>query len=287
MLDPARPFLISPPFGSYLRSSRAYSVLGSFTRLPRSGWLGRVLRTVRPLGRDPDGTPRGWLNDVGLRNPGWDNVETVRYRTSGGVRSPKNWFIYSLAPLETTDWSHLERWLDDRFNIPLVEINVSCSNIAEYPTLPPDGYIKRLHAATIIWKLPPLPSSVDTALRLADLGARYVHMSNTLPSPAGGISGAALREANLPLVERVASVMLRSGHRAGFDRVSTRPGENLAPNDTIRLAMNGYVEIIAGGGIYAPEHLRQYRDAGATRFSLATTFMLPWRGYGIIGSLGR
>jgi len=250
-LDPARPFLISPPFGTYLRHTRAYSVLGSYTRFPRPGRLGQVLRTVRPLGREPGGEPKGWLNRVGLRNPGWDTCPVGHHDSS--------WSIISLAPLETTDWDHLERWLDQRFHSPSIEINISCPNVDAHPELPDNAVLQRIigGGATIIFKLAPVSSSVTTACYLADLGARYIHLSNTLPTPIGGISGAALREANLPLIERIARVL------------------------------EGAVEIIAGGGIYSPKHLHQYHNAGASRFSLSTAWFWPPRALRVMRSYGR
>lgn len=53
LLDPDRLFLISPPFGSYFRHGRAYSMLGSFTTEPRPGRTGQVLRRCDrcPAGR--------------------------------------------------------------------------------------------------------------------------------------------------------------------------------------------------------------------------------------------
>lgn len=35
--------------------------------------------------------------------------------------------------------------------------------------------------------------------------------------------------------------------------------------------------MIAGGGIYGPQQLRQYQRAGAQHFSLATIWFTPWR----------
>ena len=236
-LDPTLPFLISPPFGAYFRHPRAYSVLGSFTVHPRPGRFGQILRTVRPLWV-PD---ECWVNKIGLRNPGMNSL-------------PKFWRsrrrIVSLAPLVGPDWHAFERWLDERVGQVIVEFNVSCPNVDSHPELPSKHIIKRLLASgcTVIFKLPPVPGSITATAQLAGIGVRYIHLSNTLPSPVGGISGTALREVNLKLVG---------------DAVA-----NLGGEDT---------EIIAGGGIYAPDHVRQYCDAGATRFSTATAWFWPPR----------
>lgn len=240
MLASDKPFFISPPFGSYIGHPRAYSVRGSYTRDARPGRLRQILRTVRPLGYTAEGEPNGWVNKVGLRNPGWNSLPAVG-----------NWpDIISLSPFEETDWHAIERWLDERGQRPIVEINVSCPNIDEHPSLPSQIMSTRLMAAaTIVWKLPPLlETHLTSACWLADLGAKYLHFSNTLPSQVGGISGRALREVNLEIVGDVCS------------------------------SLTSYeIEVIAGGGIYTSKHLQQYRDAGATRFSLSTAWFWPPR----------
>lgn len=243
-LDPDRPFLISPPTGTWFRHHRAYSVIGSFTRYARPGRLGRIVRTVRPV---PSDAGPAWVNKIGLRNPGIASLERMK---PGGSNGPK-YEIVSLAPLEPSDWHVFEAYLDAIYGVA-IELNVSCPNVDEHPDLPEATTIKRLLGACpdAIWKLPPNRHAAHTAHLLCGLGARYVHLSNTIPSPIGGISGAPLRELNLPLVESAAEMI----NRDAFD-----------------------AEVIAGGGIYAKEHVRAYRDAGATRFSMTTAWFWPPR----------
>ena len=240
-----RPFLISPPFGSHFAHRSAYSVLGSYTAEPRHGRWRRVVRTVRPV---PSDAGPAWINKIGLRNPGIASLPKAPT-----VPAPRHdpfapGTIVSFAPLEPSDWHKFEQYLDESRSQILVEFNISCPNVDEHPSLPPNRQITRLLAncPDAIFKLPPTKLAVDTAARLADLGARYVHLSNTIPSAIGGISGAPLREQNLPLVE-----------------AATRA--------------RGALVVIAGGGIYEPDHVRQYRDAGATRFSLGTAWFWPPR----------
>ena len=83
-----------------------------------------------------------------------------------------------------------------------------------------------------------------------EAGVQHLHLSNTLPTPNGGISGGQLRRINLPIVERLADKY---------------PGR-----------------IIAGGGIYLPEHVNMYQRLGATYFSLSTVWMNPWRAYSLL-----
>ena len=70
-------------------------------------------------------------------------------------------------------------------------------------------------------------------------------MSNTIPTPKGGISGRHLKEINLHNIERFAKTF------------------------TGRL--------IAGGGIYDAQDVIDYRNAGATDFSISTVYITkPW-----------
>ena len=229
---------IAPPFGSYFRPKRALAVLGSFTVQPRRGRTGQVLRTVRPV-------PGGWVNAIGLRNP--------------GINSLPDFFaanlVVSLAPLAVTDWHDFERWADERGNRMRVEFNVSCPNIDGHPALPTKTQFQRMIIAgsgRVSVKLPPTSNSLALVQFFADAGVQRIHVSNTLPSPAGGISGRVLREANLPLVSAAADWLSTNGYRT---------------------------EIIGGGGIYRIAHAHVYRGAGAAHVSLGTVWMNPLRGW--------
>jgi dihydroorotate dehydrogenase len=268
-LDPARPFLISPPFGSYFRDRRAYSVLGSFTRFPRLGRTAQILRTVRPV-------PGGWVNKIGLRNPGAEAaLDIVRLKPCqiGIVRylpEPPKITSFTLIDGDTAEWEWLVGFLGrpNGRRPAIVEINISCPNTDHpIPALPSEAQARAIIEQpnlTTIWKLPPIESAVIEAVAyLSNAGARYFHLSNTLPIPhLGGLSGAGLREANLRIVERRANYLAQR-----FQPRLPRP------------------EIIAGGGIYRPDHLRAYRDAGATRFSLATAWFWPPRAWHVMRSL--
>ena len=79
---------------------------------------------------------------------------------------------------------------------------------------------------------------------LTGTGVKTIHMSNTIGTPKGGISGRQLKEVNLPKVEQAA-----------------------------RLSVN----IIAGGGIYSPADVIDYRNAGANSFSISSVLISrPW-----------
>lgn len=252
-LSPDRPFFISPPFGSYFHNEKAYSVRGSYTRFARPNRFKQILRTVRPV-------PGGWINKIGLRNPG---MLTVREWPDNEVMS------LALIDGDKTEWDHVVDYALARTGVmrstmpnPVFEFNISCPNTNHpVPAMPDKVQVRSLvchDRPTVVFKLQPLESSISAAVQLADWGVTYLHFSNTLPSPIGGISGAPLREVNLPLIEKV------------------------------RNALVSYpVEIIGGGGIYSVDHLRQYRDAGAVRFSLSTAWVWPPRALRIINALRR
>lgn len=232
---------VSPPFGNYIRlRGQSVSIHGSFTYLPRPGRLGQIVRTVRPV-------PGGWINSIGLRNPG------IRHP---GVLT-KSVDALSLAGIQDNDWLKMAEYLQlfdlrDRLSsksLP-IELNLSCPNVQEYG--PPSRVELEkflLQPGVLVRaKLPPTDHAEKLADVCAEAGIKWLHFSNTLPSPIGGISGDPLRAVNLPLVEAMAKKF-----------------------------QSTEVRLIAGGGIYLPEHAQAYLNAGASQLSLATVFFNPLR----------
>jgi dihydroorotate dehydrogenase len=256
-LDLNLPFLISPPFGQYARRRNAYSVLGSYTTQPRPGRLRQMLSTLRPV---PSGAGPTWISRADLRNPGIESLPTRRvmrdHRTRSTATAPpfKPNHIVSLAPMDYHDWAEFANWVEmlNLNNVPIIEINLSHIS-ADSKMLPPKRSLERILAvqSTIIVKLPPMPKSVETACWLYDRGVQYVHLSGPYPAPIGEVSGAPLREINLPLVEELANSITS-------------------------------LNIIGGGGILSVEDVMSYRSAGARWFSLSTAFFRPMRGWRIL-----
>lgn len=175
-------FLISPPFGNWLRSADCTPVLGSFTWNARPGLIYHTLRSLRPV-------RGGWINQIGLRNK--------------GIRSIKNFhpdFIYSLVGLYDGDW---ERMLDHCPERITVEINLGCPNVHEYG-IPLPVLREYCEKFNVIAKLSPTGSVDEMAAMCIESGAMMLHCSNTLPTSKGGLSGMPLREINLPIVARLA-----------------------------------------------------------------------------------
>ena len=54
---------IAAPFGNYLRTKKARSVIGTFTVEKRTGLIKQIITTLRY-------SNGAWYNRIGLRNPG-------------------------------------------------------------------------------------------------------------------------------------------------------------------------------------------------------------------------
>lgn len=219
-----KPLLISPPFGNWINRPYATSIRGSFTWHPRHGLLYHTLRSLRPI-------RGGWVNQIGLRNPG---LQRIKFDETA---------IYSLVGLEHDDWDRMLALCQPNIAI---EINLGCPNVHRYG-IPPETlrqFCQRF--PLVIAKLPPTPMVDELAAMCVDVGVRYLHLCNTIPTARGGESGRRLFALTLPIVERIA-------------------------------ARYSDITIIAGGGIYDADQLNSYSRAGATHFSLATIWFTPWR----------
>jgi dihydroorotate dehydrogenase len=221
-------FIISPPFGHFIQNSKCTRVLGTYTLEKRGGWPKKILRflaTARPI-KD------GWVNNIGLQNSG---IKSVRKFEEDA--------IYSIAALKSSDWDELIGCLPSHMT---VELNLSCPNVEEEPGIS-DVQAKAYLAKfpDVIFKLSPTEGLEEEADRLIALGAKCLHLCNTLPSGRGGESGGRLKKFSLSVIPKI---------RAKY------------PN----------VRIIGGGGIYSKEDIKLYREAGADHFSLATVWMKPW-----------
>jgi dihydroorotate dehydrogenase len=185
------PFLISPPFGSYLGFNHATRVLGSYTLNRRPGRFGKTVEFFWQNLIDP--VPGGWVNRIGLRNPG---ISAVEFNTR---------HLYSLVGLEDSDWEwmfdHIHHRADSHTRF---ELNLGCPNVHEYgiPRIALTVYCRTY------WCGVKLPADLNAAMKIAAMavgsGARYLHAGNTLPSPRGGLSGYPLKPTNLAIVEALA-----------------------------------------------------------------------------------
>ena len=205
---------ISPPFGNYLSYKNAVRIRGTFTWKRRNGLLYHTARSLRPV-------EGGWRNQIGFRNKG---IKNVKFNTKD---------IFSIGGLEPMEWPDLFRFIPKRISL---ELNVGCPNVhhTDIPLSLLSEYVDKFDSIQV--KLPP-NVNMKQVENIVAAGVKTLHASNTIPTPKGGISGAALKNMNLPLVSDISTMGVR---------------------------------VIAGGGIYNKEDIDDYRRAGATEFSIST-----------------
>lgn len=228
------PFLISPPFGTYFNHPEATPVLGSFTLHRRPGRWYKTLQFFWDNWNRP--VPGGYCNRIGLRNPGIASIfdhHDVRGR------------YYSLVGLADDDWKIMLSIIDAHVNTHVrFELNLGCPNVHEYGIEYADleAFCRRY------WCGVKLPADMDKAMKIAEMavkaGAHFLHAGNTVASEWGGLSGAAAKAVNLPIVEALA--------RAFPD-----------------------IHIVGGGGNYTYRDILDYNHGGAVSYSLATAWMHP------------
>lgn len=233
-----KPLVISAPFGNYIQPDCATPTLGTFTADARPGRLWRILRTVRYY-------PRlgAWVNKIGLRNPGIDHLKS---QVDSGKVDPKD-KILSVHGFSAEDWWKL---LDRAATIrPMaIELNISCPNIGEI-TWPPDLFRKAVETQIpIVVKIPPVRYERIVAEAI-EAGVRWLHCCNTLPVPAGGMSGRPLLPISLRVVEEV-----------------RQTAESMGAGD---------LRIIGGGGVRTAEDAIAYREAGADVVAVGTLVFGP------------
>lgn len=181
------------------------------------------------------------LKTVRKVDGGWINKIGLRNPGIRSIADFKSSCIYSLVGLEDGDWERMLEFCPIGLS---VEVNLGCPNVHQYgiPSSVLKAYCEKFK---VIAKLPPTDKVDDIAAMCIETGVKFLHCCNTLPTSEGGVSGERLFHTNMPIVKRL----------------STRyPGT-----------------IIAGGGIYSPEHVGYYKAAGASSFSLSTVWLTPWK----------
>lgn len=171
-------FIISPPFGMYFSHEKATSVKGSYTWERRKGLIRQVLKTVRP-------TKDGWVNKIGLRNPGIRDVRFVRGN------------IYSIAGINDGDWLKMLSFMPHGH---MIELNFSCPNVDHY-TIPADIVEFAVKHFIVIAKVAPVKDAATAIEMCVNAGAHHVHLTNALPVEQGGESGGRLKPVSLGLVK--------------------------------------------------------------------------------------
>lgn len=174
---------------------------------------------------------------------GWRNNIGLLNPGIGAIKNFDPNKIYSIAAIHSADWNKLIDYIPKE---TMVELNLSCPNIEETEISDSqiNTYLNKF--PTIIFKLSPTKEIYDHIDRLISLGAQYLHIANTLPTNKGGEAGERLKFFSLKTIK------------------NTR-------------RKYSHIKIIGGGGIYSPEDVKLYKNAGADYFSLATIWFKPWK----------
>ena len=236
---------ISPPFGNYISTKNTTSIKGSFTLEPRDGLILQILKTLRYSFEN-----KGWINKIGLRNPGIDYAIREWKENNDNNNNINNnndytkKIIYSIAILDEKEIPVLVKKIPKHMNL---EINASCPNLSHdmvvtgiYQFLNPDR-------EWCIVKLSPQINKkhIDNFYQQ---GFRQFHCSNTLKTPRGGLSGDSLKPYTSELVTYI---------------------KNKYPDTTV----------IAGGGIKKRSDIEMYEKCGADHFSVSTLWFHPFQAF--------
>lgn len=196
---------VSAPFGNYIRTNKTISVTGSWTLQKRTGRLVQILKTLRY-------TKKGWVNKIGLRNPG---IEV-------GLNKHMNSQVLSIAGINKDDWSILAEKIPQNVNL---EINLSCPNI-EHNYIDGIENFNFLERDWFIGKISPLTTFKELDMYINKFKFKQIHACNTLPTEKGGLSGAELipytskyikyLKKNYPRIEVIAG-----GGIYDFDQISS------------------------------------------------------------------
>lgn len=230
--------VISAPFGNYVQPTGVVATLGTFTALRRPGRLWRILKTVRWYGR-----LKGWVNQIGLRNPG---VDWLRAQVATGKIDVTDKFV-SVHGFSPDEWWRL---LDAIAALTprAVELNMSCPNVGEIDW-PAELFARaRATGVPVIVKLPPV--QYELIFRGArDAGLRTFHACNTLPVPGGGLSGRPLKPVALQCIRRLHELAAEGG--------------------------DGDLRILGGGGVREARDVDDYAEAGVNSIAVGTKVMNP------------
>lgn len=244
--------IIGAPFGNWFGFSCATSTMGTYTARFRAGRfkrLWRVLSTVRFYPR-----MRACTNRLQLPNPGIDHF--IELDSDHRMRLSDS--IVSISARDNPSWEYMLKSLAAKVSfLRAVEMNVSCPNCPGEPDA--SDYAKIFELAVkelglrVSVKLPPVGYEAMAELALS-CGVQYLHCCNTLPTPAGGMSGKPLQPLSLAAC-----------------RFCVEAAANM-PHKPI---------IIGGGGITGRDDVRRFRDVGATHFAVASALFNPCRWFSL------
>jgi len=159
---------IAAPFGNYIKTSNTISVTGSWTIEKRKGRIKQIVKTLRY-------TKRGWVNKIGLRNPGFEH----------GIKNHKKNEVFSIAGIEKDDWKIFAELIPSDTNL---EVNMSCPNIESHFTSGIENFSYESRQ-WYIGKISPLTTFDELEKYINEFNFKQIHACNTLPVEKGGLSG--------------------------------------------------------------------------------------------------
>tara|TARA_B100000427_G_C15513340_1_gene597139 strand:- start:1894 stop:2625 length:732 start_codon:yes stop_codon:yes gene_type:complete len=177
--------ILSPPFSNiYPQISGTTKITGTYTLEKRRG-LWRVLTTLRK-------TDSGWINNVGLRNPG---IKKFNKKNS----------IISIALKNSSEWPEVFDILlskKEEYNILGIEFNISCPNsfTSNINNKLIDEAKKEFKNISI--KMPHITNKNELE-KVCNTNSNFIHISNSRPHPKGAASGTSLIKENIKNIEFV------------------------------------------------------------------------------------
>ena len=175
-------YYIAPPFGNYLHRPDMYSVMGTYTLLPRPGLLKELLKTLRY-----SHFHKGWTNRLGLRNPGIERGINKYY-----VQPHRR--IISIYGFNYGEWKTLAEYTRGI----RVELNLRCPNVGMKGNT--GCPVELFDTSHVIVKVSP-HTTENEIVSYMERGVRKWHFSNTLPISQGGLSGKTLMTYNAKLIK--------------------------------------------------------------------------------------
>jgi dihydroorotate dehydrogenase (NAD+) catalytic subunit len=221
-----------------------------------------VTKTVTPLAREGNPPPRiaetehGMLNSIGLQNPGIDEFLLSHLPRLAGLGVP---IWVSVGGFSAADYVLVCERLDERDEVEVVELNLSCPNVEEAPETSAE-LVRAARSATskpLYAKLSPATWDIaETARAVADAGSDGLSLVNT-------IRGLAID----PQTRR-STLALGAG---GYSGPALAPIA-LACVDASRRAVD--LPIVGMGGVFSGRDARDLLDAGAQAIALGTVLFV-------------
>ena len=171
--------ILSPPFSNiYPNIKGCTRIVGTYTLNRRKG-MHRVLTTLKK-------TEDGWLNSVGLRNPG---IEKYNKKNA----------IVSIAMQDILEWPcflKIIKQKKQKYNILGIEFNVSCPNHNITNITSEIVEEAKTELKYVIIKIPHKSPSflID---EFCNLNPDIIHVSNAKKTNVGALSGKSLIEQNV------------------------------------------------------------------------------------------